>query len=155
MPSLSLTEPTLTQVTDTGLEIRNTRAQLEVNSRGRQLGPNKFFSITCGTEPFAASKRMAQQQVSAFGFDAPYPNPFNSEVVIRFSIPQATATSVVIYNMAGQKMRTLEAGYLESGSYRFAWDGLNDSGHSVATGIYFVRLQAGVQSRVQKITLLR
>lgn len=155
MPSLSLTEPTLTQVTDTGLEIRNTRAQLEVNSRGRQLGPNKFFSITCGTEPFSAGKQVAQQQVAAFGLDAPYPNPFNSEVVIGFSLPQATGASVAIYNMAGQKMRTIEAGYMESGSYRFVWDGLNDRGHSVATGIYFVRLQAGIQSRVQKITLLR
>lgn len=154
-PSLSRTEPTLTQVTDTGLEIRNTRGQLEVNSRGRQLGPNKFFTITCGTEPFAAGKRLAQQQVTSFALEAPYPNPFNSEVVIRFSIPQAAAASVAVYNMAGQKMRTLEAGYLESGAYRFVWDGLNDSGHSVATGIYFVRLQAGVQSRVQKITLLR
>ncbi len=154
-PSLSRTEPTLTQVTDTGLEIRNTRGQLEVNSRGRQLGPNKFFTITCGAESFASGKRMAQQQVTSFALDAPYPNPFNSEVVIRFSIPQATDASIAVYNMAGQKMRTLEAGYLPSGSYRFVWDGLNDNGHSVATGIYFVRLQAGVESRVQKITLLR
>jgi flagellar hook assembly protein FlgD len=98
---------------------------------------------------------VAQQQVTSFGLDAPYPNPFNSEVVIRFSLPQATAASVAVYNMAGQKVRTLETGYLESGSYRFVWDGLNDNGHGVATGIYFVRLQAGVQSRVQKITLLR
>lgn len=154
-PSLSRTEPTLTQVTDTGLQIRNTRAQLEVNSRGRQLGPNKFFSITCGTEPFAAGKRVAQQQATTFGLEAPYPNPFNSEVVIRFSIPHATDAYIAVYNMAGQKVRILEAGYLQSGSYRFVWDGLNDSGHGVATGIYFVRLQAGVQSRVQKITLLR
>ena len=76
-------------------------------------------------------------------------------MVIGFSIPQATDASIAVYNMAGQKVRTLEAGYLQSGSYRFVWDGLNDSGHGVATGIYFVRLQAGVQSRVQKITLLR
>lgn len=155
MPSLSRTEPTLTMVTDTGNLVRNTRGQLEVNSRGRQIGPTKFFSITCGTEPFSAGKRVAQRAAQEFELTPAYPNPFNSEVVIRFSLPQGVSASVEIYNMAGQRVRVLESGFLAGGSHRLVWDGLDNGHHRVATGMYLVRLNAGVYRSVQKITLLR
>lgn len=155
MPSLTLSEPTLTQVTDTGLQIRNGRGLLEVNSRGRVLGPNKYFSITCGTAPYSAGKRVAQRKAQRFALDSAYPNPFNSEVAVRFSLEQSGIVEAVIYNAAGQKVRTLESGLLASGSYRIVWDGRDDSGRGVATGLYFVRLQSGTQRAVQKITLLR
>ncbi len=155
MPSLTLSEPTLTQVTDTGLQIRNGRGQLEVNSRGRVLGPNKYFSITCGTEPYSTGKRVAQRRADRVALDNAYPNPFNSEVAIRFSLEQSGAVEVAVYNATGQKVRTLQAGMLEGGSYRLVWDGRDNSGRSVATGLYLVRLQSGTQQVVQKITLLR
>jgi hypothetical protein len=155
MPSLSRTEPTLTMVTDTGNLVRNTRGQLEVSSRGRQIGPTKFFTITCGTEPFSAGKRVAQWAAQKFELTPAYPNPFNSEVVIRFALPQDVTASVEIYNVSGQKVRTLARGFLAGGSHRFTWDGLDDAHHRVATGMYLVRLNAGAYRSVQKITLLR
>ncbi len=155
MPSLSRTEPMLTMVTDTRLEVHNSRAQLEVTSRGRQIGPTKFFSITCSAEPFSIGKRVAHQSTSNFSLDPAYPNPFNSEVIIRFFIAHPAAVSVTVYNISGQKIRTLETSFFDGGSYHFVWDSLNDRGNSVATGLYFVRLQAGAFQAVQKVTLLR
>ena len=104
MPSLTFSEPTLTQVTDTGIQIRNDRGLLEVNSRGRIPGPNKYFSITCGTEPYGASKRVARRTSAHFELEAAYPNPFNSEVAIRFTLDESQPIEVAVYNVAGQKV---------------------------------------------------
>ena len=155
MPSLTFSEPTLTQVTDTGLQIRNDRGLLEVNSRGRILGPNKYFSITCGTEPYGASKRVARRTSAHFELEAAYPNPFNSEVAIRFTLDESQPIEVAIYNVAGQKVRTVVSGALSVGTHRLMWDGRDDLGREVATGLYLVQLSDRQRSVVQKITLLR
>ena len=154
MPSLTFSEPTLTQVTDTGLQIRNDRGLLEINSRGRILGPNKYFSITCGTAPYGASKRVARRTSAHFELEAAYPNPFNSEVAIRFTLDGSQPIEIAIYNVAGQKVRTVASGALSVGTHRLIWDGRDDLGREVATGLYLVQLSDRQRSVVRKITLL-
>ena len=155
MPSLSRTEPTLTMVTDTGNQIRNSRAQVEVNSRGRQIGPTKFFSITCGTEPVAAGKITALHMAEVTAMAPAYPNPFNSETAVRFTLAEASSVDLSIYNITGQRIRRLEVGYRARGSYRSVWDGADDKGRPTATGTYLVRLLTDSQHEVRKITLVR
>ncbi len=86
-----------------------------------------------------------------------YPNPFNSGTVIRFALPQRDDVQLAVYNMAGQKVANLVEGVREAGSYAIRWDGRDDAGRGLASGIYFYRLQAGrtVQETSRKLLLLR
>lgn len=88
-----------------------------------------------------------------------YPNPFNPETTIPFRIPVATSggwmpVQLAVYNALGQRVRALIDGPQAPGSYRAHWDGRNDAGQAVASGLYFYRLDAGDVSRSGKMLLL-
>lgn len=84
-----------------------------------------------------------------------YPNPFNPTTTIRYAIPYTTDVSLVIYNMLGQRVRSLVATTQEPGWYDVVWDGLTGDGQQAGSGIYFYRLHAGDFTEVAKMTLLR
>jgi flagellar hook assembly protein FlgD len=84
-----------------------------------------------------------------------YPNPFNPTTTIDYTIPEAGKVNLVIYNTAGQKVRTLVNQTQDAAYYKVVWDGRDDSGMSVASGIYFYRLSADKFSKIEKMTLLK
>jgi hypothetical protein len=84
-----------------------------------------------------------------------YPNPFNPTTTIKYSMAREGNVDLVVYNVSGQRIRTLVRETKPAGSYTTVWDGKNDGGRSVATGIYFYRLRAGSFSEVKKMILLR
>jgi hypothetical protein len=84
-----------------------------------------------------------------------YPNPFNPRTTIAYQVPQASQVSLVIYNLLGQRVRTLVKTTQPSGCYQVDWDGRDEWGRSVASGIYFFRLAAGPYTSVRKMTLLK
>jgi M6 family metalloprotease-like protein len=87
-----------------------------------------------------------------------YPNPFNPETRIRFTIKgrqSSLHTSLKIYNIRGQLVRTLLDGDRTAGDYDVLWDGRDDRGMEVSSGIYFYRLSAGSSSQVKKMVLLK
>ncbi len=72
-----------------------------------------------------------------------YPNPFNPGTQIRYQLPETAEVSLLIYNALGQQVRRLIAGEKKSaGRYQITWDGRDQSGHAVASGVYFYRLTA-------------
>lgn len=71
-----------------------------------------------------------------------YPNPFNPSTTIRFHIPATSQVKLEIYNTVGEKVRTLLNEQLAANSYKVVWDGKNDLGEAVGSGIYFMRLSA-------------
>jgi hypothetical protein len=83
------------------------------------------------------------------------PNPFNASTQITFQLGQADAVHLVVYNLAGQPIRTLVDGYRSAGIYQVTWDGRGDAGRSVASGLYLYRLQAGSFAQVKRVTLLK
>ena len=85
----------------------------------------------------------------AFALDASYPNPFNAETLIPYSLPVAGPVELAIYNIMGQKVRTLVQGEQAAGRHQIAWDGRSDRGSSLASGVYLSRLASpqGVQVR--------
>jgi flagellar hook assembly protein FlgD len=92
----------------------------------------------------------------AFALSQNYPNPFNSGTVIRFALPKADDVELAIYNLAGQRVMNLAQGPRNAGSYTLRWDGRDDAGRELASGMYLFRLQAGkqlVESR--KMLLIR
>ena len=79
-----------------------------------------------------------------------YPNPFNSRVKLRFALPTAGPAAITIYDIIGRQVHSHFDGYRPAGNHEFIWDA-----SSVASGIYFYRLQAGGESRTVKISLLK
>lgn len=84
-----------------------------------------------------------------------YPNPFNPCATIEYSIAIEGLVNLKIYDIKGRLVKILFTGTKESGSYRITWDGKNEHGISVATGVYFCRLIIGDFQATQKMVLLR
>jgi hypothetical protein len=83
------------------------------------------------------------------------PNPFNPSTDIGYSIPQSALVSLVIFNVNGQKVRTLVNEVQAAGEHTVIWDGKSDSGDRVASGVYLYRLTAGGATTTRKMTLLK
>jgi uncharacterized repeat protein (TIGR01451 family) len=84
-----------------------------------------------------------------------YPNPFNPATTIEFDLPEDGNISLVIYNMLGQKVRTLYSGHQLAGTHRLQWDAADDRASHLASGVYFYHLQAGDLVQTRKMLLLR
>ena len=84
-----------------------------------------------------------------------YPNPFNPETTIRFSLASDAKTELAIYNVKGQRVKTLVNDKLKAGSHTVRWQGRNDAGKGVSSGVYLYKLKAGDFSSVQKMLLLK
>ncbi|SYZ72366.1 exported hypothetical protein [Candidatus Zixiibacteriota bacterium] len=84
-----------------------------------------------------------------------YPNPFNHETIIEFGLVRRAEVQLEIYNVLGMKINTLVNKELRVGSYKAVWDGRDENGREVSTGIYFYRLNIGEFSEVKKMILLK
>lgn len=83
-----------------------------------------------------------------------YPNPFNPATVIPYSVFTASRIYLSIYNILGQKVRTLVDSYQPKGEHRVVWNGRDDSGNTVAAGIYIYRLRCGRRILTKKMVLI-
>jgi hypothetical protein len=84
-----------------------------------------------------------------------YPNPFNPTTTIKYQLPQVSDVKLVIYNVLGQKVRTLVNNRIEAGYHSVVWDGRNELGSAVASGIYIYRFEAGDFQKTMKLMLLK
>ncbi len=91
----------------------------------------------------------------AFELEQNFPNPFNPSTKIRYSIQQAGVYQLTIYNILGQRVRTLFEGFQTTNRYEITWNGLNNSGNPVTSGIYFYKLTGNNESIIRKMVLLR
>lgn len=91
----------------------------------------------------------------AFRLSQNYPNPFNPVTTIDYSIAEKTVVDLVIFDVSGRRVRTLVSERQLPGGYSVIWDGRNDGGRQVATGVYFYRLTAGINRNVKKMVILR
>jgi DNA-binding transcriptional regulator YhcF (GntR family) len=84
-----------------------------------------------------------------------YPNPFNPETEIAYTLSSPEIVQMQIYNIGGQVVRTFEMGYQTAGSYSVRWDGCNENGEPAASGIYFFRIDAGQDNVTNRMVLLK
>ena len=92
---------------------------------------------------------------SNYTLDHNYPNPFNAETTIRFTMPLAGEATLKIYSPSGQLVSRLMHSELQAGSYEIKWDGRNDRGEHVSSGTYIYKLQAGQFTASKQMTLLK
>jgi len=84
-----------------------------------------------------------------------YPNPFNPSTNIRFQTERSGPVELVIYDVYGRVVRRLFDGLLSRGTHECNWDGTDDAGKSVVSGVYFYELRAGRAHQTRRMTLLR
>lgn len=84
-----------------------------------------------------------------------YPNPFNPTTKIRFDVPSSSQVNISIFNLLGQKIRVLVDRPFEAGEHTITWDGRDDQGQVVSSGIYIYRIRAGTFIHSRKMVFLR
>jgi hypothetical protein len=84
-----------------------------------------------------------------------YPNPFNPTTVIQYALPKASFVKIQIYNILGQNVRDLVDEQQNSGYKTIQWNGKDDDGNEVSSGIYFYRIEAGNFVKCKKMTVLK
>jgi flagellar hook assembly protein FlgD len=108
-------------------------------------GDNEYFSAVADVR-LPGAKITLEQNV---------PNPFNPETTIRFSLPSSERVTLNVYSASGALVRTLVDGVQPSGSHSFTWNGVDNSGNAVSSGVYFYRLNAGKFNDTRKMVLLK
>lgn len=84
-----------------------------------------------------------------------FPNPFNSSTTITFTIPSDTPATLAIYSISGQKVRELMNGTQSAGTHSAIWNGRDERGNPVSSGIYFARLETGKQAQIRKMLIVK
>ena len=96
-----------------------------------------------------------QMVPSVFALSQNYPNPFNPETTIEFALPALTSVELSVYDARGKRVATLVRGDRKEGLYREVWDGRDDRGNLVGTGVYFCRLNVDGRVFTRKMVFLK
>ncbi|NQV15211.1 T9SS type A sorting domain-containing protein, partial [bacterium] len=92
---------------------------------------------------------------TAYALSQNYPNPFNPTTTINFALPEAGNVVLSVYNALGQEVRTLKTDYLNVGNYSVTWDGLDNAGNMIPSGIYIYTMTAGKHNFSKKMLMLK
>jgi hypothetical protein len=112
------------------------------------------YSDEAVSEPSPASGVAAAKPLT-YHLSQNVPNPFNPTTTIRFSLAEPGRVNLVIYDVGGRRVRELLAGRRDANVYTVTWDGTNDRGERVSSGVYFYRLTAGSFRQTKKMVLLK
>jgi len=99
-------------------------------------------------------KANSTKQPAADALIGNYPNPFNPDTVISYSLATSRNASLVVYNALGQKVRTIVDGQHEAGKFAVKWDGKDDMGRLVSSGVYYCRLMAERFTETKKMVFM-
>ncbi len=115
----------------------------------------EWIELPCFFSPFDKIAMERSEVPTEFELLQNYPNPFNLSTVIGYTLPEALEVRLEIFNLAGQRIVCPFEGHQPAGRHQITWDGTDDHGNVVATGVYFLRLTAGDFSSVKKMNLVK
>lgn len=105
--------------------------------------------------PSAIENRQPIDHIAKFELSQNYPNPFNPTTEIRYSLSESCNAEITIFNMLGEKVKTLVSKFQQPGRYAVTWDGKNASDEKVTSGLYLFTLKAGDYFEMKKMLLLK
>ena len=121
-----------------------------------QNGSGLLLNPVYDLQPVSWGKNIAELLVPVRArLDQNYPNPFNPSTAIPFAVPDHANVHLAIYNILGQKIRTLAAGQLAPGFHTLVWNGRDELGRQAASGIYLYLLEVGRYQQTRKMLLVR
>ncbi len=135
--------------------------------RGVTISLDIDANIICGEtyalSPFAVGVADGLSDASGEGNILPlkfklgqnFPNPFNPSTKISYDLPQKSDVEIAVYNIIGQKVRVLVNRSQPAGQYEVIWDGLDEQGQMVATGVYLYQIKAGNLTQTKKMVLMK
>lgn len=118
-----------------------------------------LLKVTLDTLSGAPTGLFENSNISAvpvqYVLDQNYPNPFNPTTTINFTLPRAEDIKVVVYDMLGKSIRTLASGHFNAGVHKVEWDGQDQNGNTVSTGVYLYRLESESITLTKKMLLVK
>jgi hypothetical protein len=117
--------------------------------------PCASMNNTCGALIGARDVGCSNAIPAQYSLTQNYPNPFNSSTAIEYFVPQLVHVHLVVYNILGQEVVTLEDEMRLSGEHTVLWNGVNSHGRPVSTGVYFYRIKASDFVETKKMLLLK
>ncbi|MDZ4122261.1 MAG: T9SS type A sorting domain-containing protein, partial [Candidatus Cloacimonadaceae bacterium] len=106
--------------------------------------------------PFVSNSDPVEQSPGMEFIGSAYPNPFKDQVNIHYKLTQAAKVNILIYNLKGQLVKTLINDRQSKGDQFTRWEGMDESGRKVASGIYLLRFSIdGKQRQIRRLVLLR
>jgi len=122
----------------------------------RITGIVEHFSDIVLAPKTAADTAVEENNIpSGFSLSANYPNPFNPETTIAYTLPEASKVQITIYNVLGQHVKTLVNEFKPVGDYSVKWDVTNDDGVKLTSGVYIYRMQAGSFIESKKLMMMK
>jgi oligosaccharide 4-alpha-D-glucosyltransferase len=162
-----LTGPDTVELNDTSIQIvsslemfysKDTAAYWDENEKRLWVHYNwkgSMNSLTITGENILEISPTSTYFPSTVYLEQPYPNPFNSTTIIRYSIPVNGEYVIKIFNLLGREIKILKKGFHMSGRHSVNWDGTTERGEDVSSGIYFVVLSGKKDFKVRKVLLVR
>ena len=123
------------------------------NTTPSEAGPGARYKLSIGTPTGVLDYTIGLPK--EFALDQNYPNPFNPSTTIRFALPKDAVVSLRVYDELGREVRTLVNRRLNAGYQQVVWDGRNEFGAQVASGMYIYRITAGSFISVKKMMMLK
>ena len=118
-----------------------------------------LWAIASNTEELITSVDSMEDETlpipNQFILEQNYPNPFNPTTTIQFNLPRPVQVSLKIYNALGQEVRNLIDTTISAGENSIIWDGKNNTGQSVSSCLYFMKLQAGAFTDIKRMTFIK
>lgn len=142
-----------TSLTFSGIQIQVDTVNIKVtvtDSIGSSTSDE--FNIFVNSETFITDNKIIPNKLNLY---QNYPNPFNPSTTIYYSIPNPARVNLNIYNINGQKIKTLVNQFQKSGNYTIEWDGKDSNGKLVSPGIYFYKISTHSQSEIKRMLLFR
>ena len=148
--------------TDNSLAVSDHGEVYIVNQILANYGQNDTIVLNKAQLPFISTIDTSfTRKLQHFNLSQNYPNPFNPNTVISYSLPEKSSVAIEIFNILGQKVKTLVDQNKDAGVYRVIWNGKNQSGNQVSSGIYLYVMQAvSLENRkefvrIKKMILIR
>jgi hypothetical protein len=107
------------------------------------------------SDSYSLHKGSVSRTPETFALHQGYPNPFNPETTIEYDVARAGDVSIVVFDMLGREVKILRSGYHAQKTHSVSWNGTDNNGKSVPSGVYIYRMNSNDFSQVQKVMLLK